>query len=168
MFEDVDMRNELVNKLVERVKQDYEKERDFFIQLLYNTNKETEQQENWDNGTLDDVTTCAVILSWIKHRVIDSNGNMFRTFQEMNIQNNTACYFVDKDVVELLTYGKRTLYQFLEFYVLENNLPIINFIELKNIFNLYAGNFSHVITDVDLTKWYQSEERKELYNNSTE
>ena len=168
MFEDVDMRNELVDKLVERVKQDYEKERDFFIQLLYNTNKETEPQENWDNGTLDDVATRSVILSWIKHKIINSNGAMFREERESRLQDNTSQYYISRDIVELLTYGKRTLYQFLEFYVTKNNIPVIRFLDLGNIFNLYASNFSFIIPDVNITKWFQSEERKALYENPKE
>lgn len=86
MFENIEERNKLVDKLVDKVTNDYNS----FIDALLLTRD------------IEQMAFRTTVLTWVKHNIIDNNGVIFRRIQEGNAQGIEALYWVDKETVEIL------------------------------------------------------------------
>lgn len=86
MFENIEERNKLVNKLVDKVTNDYNS----FIDALLLTRD------------IEQMAFRTTVLTWVKHNIIDNNGVIFRRIQEGNAQGTEALYWVDRETVEIL------------------------------------------------------------------
>lgn len=90
MFENIEERNKLVDKLVDRVTNDYNN----FIDTLLLTRD------------IEQMAFRTTVLTWVKHNIIDNNGVIFRRIQERNAQGTKALYWVDRETVEILIASK--------------------------------------------------------------
>lgn len=62
MFENIEERNKLVDKLVDKVTNDYNS----FMDALLITRD------------IEQMAFCTTVLTWVKHNIIDNNGVIFR------------------------------------------------------------------------------------------
>lgn len=86
MFENIEERNKLVDKLVDKVTNDYNS----FMDALLITRD------------IEQMAFCTTVLTWVKHNIIDNNGVIFRRIQEGNARGTEALYWVDRETVEIL------------------------------------------------------------------
>lgn len=84
----------LVDKFLEKVKQDYQKHYNQFIQNM----TLMEQDEDF---VLYDIPVNSTVLSWVKTNIIDNNAQMFRRVQYKNNDNNTAIHYVHSDDIKI-------------------------------------------------------------------
>lgn len=90
MFENIEERNKLVDKLVVKVTNDYNN----FTDTLLRTRD------------IEQMAFRTTVLTWVKHNIIDNNGVIFRRIQERNAQGTEALYWVDRETVEILIASK--------------------------------------------------------------
>lgn len=106
-MESIEARNELVNQLVEKLKKEYEAERQRFYTGTSTTitNLLSEGQGNTANSELDDeleyISFYSTLLMWVKTVLIDTKGRMFRAYIQTDGAGN-AVFYVNTDCLEIL------------------------------------------------------------------
>ncbi len=89
----------LVDKFLEKVKQDYQKHfNQFILNISLMEQYELEQDTEF---VLYDIPVNSTVLSWVKTNIIDNNAQMFRRVQYKNNDNNTAIHYVHSDDIKI-------------------------------------------------------------------
>lgn len=158
MFESINEHNKLVDKLVAKIKTDYNTAKHFFLISL----RGIELFD--DDKSCDFISIHSTVLSWIKHNIIDNNGQMFRIYSEANIQNDTAIYYVNQDDIEVLLYEIENFIAHLEFYLMNNGNYKFNYNNISSIFCIEERNLHQIISPLERVIWHKSEKYKELHS----
>ena len=89
----------LVDKFLEKVKQDYQKHfNKFILNICLMKKYELEQDTEFVSY---DIPVNSTVLSWVKTNIIDNNAQMFRRVQYKNNDNNTAIHYVHSDDIKI-------------------------------------------------------------------
>lgn len=158
MFESINEHNKLVDKLVAKIKTDYNTAKHSFLISL----RGIELFD--DDKSCDFISIHSTVLSWIKHNIIDNNGQMFRIYSEANIQNDTAIYYVNQDDIEVLLYEIENFIAHLEFYLMNNGNYKFNYNNIGSIFCIEERNLHQIISPLERVIWHKSEKYKELHS----
>ena len=108
-MESIIERNILVNKLVAKIKSEYEPER---AQLLMLLNFDADYISKTSDSDLDSIIEYTAyrtaLLSWIKTCIINNNGMMFRAYQQSD-GNDNAVFWVSTDCIYILIGTQNTI-----------------------------------------------------------
>lgn len=126
MFENIEKRNKLVDKLVDKVTNDYNN----FTDTLLRTRD------------IEQMAFRTTVLTWVKHNIIDNNGVMFRRIQEGNAQGTKALYWVDRETVEILIASE------INFIINVESSLDFKFDNLGRIFLYSETNISDILVSV--------------------
>lgn len=108
-MESIIERNILVNKLIAKIKSEYESER---AQLLMLLNFDADYISKTSTSDLDSIIEYTAyrttLLSWIRTCILDNNGMMFRAYQQSD-GNDNAVFWVSTDCIHILLGAQNTI-----------------------------------------------------------
>ena len=103
-MESIIERNILVNKLIAKMRTEYEAERTKLFRLLSiesNAESVSTASDNDLDSVIEHIAYRTTLLSWIKTCIIDNNGMMFRAYQQSD-GNDNALFWVSTDCINIL------------------------------------------------------------------
>ena len=101
-MESITARNELVNKLVQKIQIEYEAERNRFLQLLQFDVESVAQMSSAElDSNVDYIAYRTGVLAWIKRYILDNNGQLFRRYISSD-GNDNAIFHVHTDCIQIL------------------------------------------------------------------
>ena len=108
-METISERDNLVNKLVQKLSTEYETERNQFLQTLQFSDVQIAHTKDSElNYYVDYIAFKAGLLAWVKQYLIDMNGAVFRAFRSCDSSGN-AIFYVDTDCIQILLEAENTI-----------------------------------------------------------
>lgn len=130
-----------VDKLLEKIKKDYQKHLNKFIQeLACYPQPHLAQDELFISYEIPVIST---ILSWVKTNIIDNNAQLFRIMINRDCSNGTAVYYVPSEDIEILMQWDFILN--LETHILNANCDIN---KMTWLFTLNETNISNRLISI--------------------
>ena len=122
-YENVDKHDELVNKLVEKIKKDYVAYQEKNLtksDLQEVADVLNDSDDDLKGKVIDIVAMKFTLLSWVKHNIVDTNGHIFRCYITADTIQNIAIYYVDETDLNILL-GKANFLADLEIALARND-----------------------------------------------
>lgn len=122
-YENVDKHDELVNKLVEKIKKDYVAYQEKNLtksDLQEVADVLNDSDDDLRGNVIDIVAMKFALLSWVKHNIVDTNGHIFRCYITADTIQNIAIYYVDETDLNILL-GKENFLADLEIALARND-----------------------------------------------
>lgn len=154
-YENVDKHDELVNKLVEKIKKDYvayQEKNLTKLDLQEVADVLNDSDDDLKSKVIDIVAMKFVLLSWVKHNIVDTNGHIFRCYITADTIQNIAIYYVDETDLKILL-GKENFLTDLEIALARSDTYVIEdlcTISERNISELMITMFERCMYQLSL------------------
>ena len=106
-MESINKRNQLVDKLVAKIREEYSEERDMFFSHCLAVNDGAECPEH-TTEVLELISFKSTFLMWVQKEILDADGRMFRLYMQSDGEDQ-AQFYVDTECIEILLSEDRTL-----------------------------------------------------------
>ena len=154
-YENVDKHDELVNKLVEKIKKDYVAYQEKNLtksDLQEVADVLNDSDDDLKGKVIDIVAMKFTLLSWVKHNIVDTNGHIFRCYITADTIQNIAIYYVDETDLKILL-GKENFLTDLEIALARSDTYVIEdlcTISERNISELMITMFERCMYQLSL------------------
>lgn len=110
-MESIKERNKLVDKLIEVITQEWNELKYNFIQECCQTFDSEylgwdEINEDVDDNCLKEIGVKSTVLAWVKSKIIDNNGAIFRRYHMADNNIGKAIFWVDTETIKILLHNK--------------------------------------------------------------